>query len=76
MAILQTTKRPAAASKNRYPNKDDAANWTVKGPQGTVKFSWQGKAPHEFASNVYTEVEHAARVYTAETGLFAQPVRV
>jgi len=78
MAIIRTTSKPVPASKNRYSGKEENAQWTVKSPAGVVEHRWDKKKtlPQKFESAVYTEVEAAARVYTLETGIFAQAVRV
>lgn len=77
MALIRTSKRPTTAEKRRYPNKDEQNSWIVKGTSGKpIVHKWdRKKPPATFTSNVYTEVEAAARSYTQETGLFAQPVR-
>lgn len=78
MAIIRTTTKPAAETKNRYSGKEENAQWTVKSPHGVVQHKWttKDKTAKPFESAVYTEVEAAARAYTLETGIFAQAVRV
>ena len=77
MAIIRTTSKPTRDSKNRYSGKEESNVWTVKSPAGVVEHKWDPKKPaQKFESAVYVEVQAAARVYTNETGIHAQAVRV